>query len=400
MEDKIIYRGSKRMADFQAHFFSALSTKIAEMKQDGLDVIRLDEGSPDLPPPKEVIEMLALSASQDSTHSYQSHRGTKELREAWTGMYQRLYGLNLDPETEVIPLLGSKEGIIHFPMTVVDPGDIVLVPDPGYITYTRGAIMAGGQPLNFNLPRENHYLPELEKLPVDVLKRVKLVWLNYPNNPTAAFASKDFFESIIRLAHRYQFVVCHDAAYSQVTFNGKPAPSILQVDGSKEVAVEFNTLSKSHNMAGWRVGAILGNHHLLSQFLTFKTNLDSGHFLPIIDAATTAMTGDQKWILERNNIYKIRKDTIVSALQEMDLEFTDTLGSLYVWCSVLPGWKSIDFTRLLLENAHVSLTPGTVFGNQGEGFMRISITAPKERIEDAMQRIKKVLLSVRQRKGG
>ncbi|MGW8250796.1 MAG: aminotransferase class I/II-fold pyridoxal phosphate-dependent enzyme, partial [Anaerolineales bacterium] len=309
------------------------------------------------------------------------------LRQAWAEMYLNTYGVSLDPEREIIPLLGSKEGIFHLTMAMVDPGDIVLIPDPGYLTYTQGALLAGGEPYFLPLTAQNHYLPQLESIPDAIASRAKLLWLNYPNNPTAASATTEFFAAAIQFARKYDVLVCHDAAYNQVTFDGYQAPSLLQVPEAKEFAIEFNTLSKSHNMAGWRVGAAIGKADALRALYVLKTNADSGHFLPVLEAATAALTGDQSWLVGRNDIYRKRRDRVVNSLREMGVPVESPCASLYVWAPVPAGWSSLEFTIALLEQARVSLTPGLVFGAHGEGYVRIALTETESRIEEAMQRI-------------
>lgn len=376
-----------RMAHLAPHFFAALGARLQALQAEGRDIIRLDEGAPDLPPAPHILEALFSSAASPDAHSYQPHRGPLALRRAWAGQYRRLYGVDLDPEQEITPLLGSKEGIFHLSLAFVEPGDLVLVPDPGYITYTRGALVAGGEVQRMPLLPELGYLPDLEALPPQVLRRVKLMWLNYPNNPTAAVANLAFFTRVVELAHRYGFWVCHDAAYMQVAFDGEQPPSLLQAPGAKEVAVEFNTLSKSHNMAGWRSGALLGNAQVVRALYILKTNADSSHFLPIFEASTAALEGDQSWLLERNEIYRQRRDEVVAGLRRIGLAAPAPRASLYVWSSIPPGWDSVSFASAALEQAGVSLTPGTVFGPGGEGFVRISITQPQARIQQAMERL-------------
>jgi LL-diaminopimelate aminotransferase len=304
-------------------------------------------------------------------------------------MYQRVYGVTVDPELEVLPLLGSKEGIAHLPLAVVNPGEVVIAPDPGYVTYTRGARLAGGDPYYLPLQPDLEYIPDLQGIPPGILKRARLLWLNYPNNPTAATASLDFFASAVEFARRNRLILCHDAAYTQVCFDGYRAPSLLEVPGAKEVCVEFNTLSKSHNMAGWRVAAVIGNPALIKSLHSLKTNIDSGHFRPVMEAAVTAMTGDQTWLQDRNEIYRTRRDVVIQALQQLEIETSVPKAALYVWFRVPPGQTSDEFASALLERAHVSLKPGPVFGSNGEGFIRLSLTAPLEKVEEAMVRLEK-----------
>lgn len=375
------------MSHLAPHFFASLSARLQALQAEGRDIIRLDEGAPDLPPAPHILAALQRCAARPDAHSYQPHRGPASLRQAWADMYRRLYAVELDPEQEIIPLLGSKEGIFHLSLAFIEPGDIALAPDPGYITYTRGALVAGGEVFRMPLLPERGYLPDLQALPRPVLQRAKLMWLNYPNNPTAAVASLEFFSQAVALAGEYGFLLCHDAAYLQVAFDGEQPPSLLQAPGAGEVAVEFNTLSKSHNMAGWRTGALLGNPQAVRALYTLKTNADSSHFLPVFEASTAALTGDQSWLGERNAIYRQRRDVVVAGLRSAGLAVQTPRASLYVWSPVPAGWGSVDFAAAALEQAGVSLTPGTVFGPGGEGFVRISFTAPVERVQQAMDRL-------------
>ena len=380
---------ANRMELFAEHFFAGLNIRVAALQAQGCDVIRLDEGSPDLPPAPHIIDALSRAASRPDTHSYQPHHGFTELRQAWAGMYQRLYGVALDPESEVLPLLGSKEGIFHLPLAFVEPGSVVLVPNPGYITYTRGTRLAGGEPYYLPLLPERGFLPDLQAVPPEIVQRARLLWLNYPSNPTAAIASLDFFAEAVAFAREYNLLLCHDAAYSQVTYDGYRAPSLLEVPGAKEVCVEFNTLSKSHNMAGWRVAALIGNAAVVKAMYTLKTNADSGYFRPVMEAAVAAMTGDQTWLQARNDTYRQRRDVVVQALRRIGLQTETPRASLYVWFSIPEDQTSATFAASLLERAHVSLTPGSVFGSGGEGYIRLSVTAPIERVEEAMLRLER-----------
>jgi len=382
---------AQRMQLIPAHFFAALSEKLSAMRSQGLDVIRLDEGAPDLPPEPYIIQALSDSAANPAHHSYQPHRGNSALRQAWAKMYQAAYGVELNSESEVLPLLGSKEGIFNLAIAMVDPGDVVLVPDPGYITYSRGALFAGGQPVTFPLLAERGYLPDFEAIPPDVARKTKLLWLNYPNNPTAAVANLDFFARAVAFAREYDILLCHDAAYTQVTFDGYRAPSLLEVPGAKAVALEFNTLSKSHNMAGWRVGVAVGNAPVLNALYRLKTNLDSGHFLPVLHAATQAMNGDQSWLRLRNEVYRQRRDVLLAGLRRIGMQAETPLGSMYVWSQIPKGWSSMDFVSAALDDALVSMTPGSFFGTCGEGYVRISLTAPVERVEEAASRLERWL---------
>jgi len=381
-------RTSARITKIKPLFFAGLETKIAKMKAEGRDVIRLDVGSPDLPPAEFIIDALNESARLPESHGYQSHKGPLALREAWAEMYERVYQVSLNPETEILPLLGSKEGIFHLIQAYVQPGDVVLVPDPCYITYDRGTIFAGGDIVKLPLNPESNYLPVFETLSPDILRRAKVLWINYPNNPTTAVAPIAFFEEAVAFAHRNNLLLCHDAAYTQVTFDVENAPSILEIRGAKEIAVEFNSLSKSHNMAGWRSGALVGNPEVVRELYSVKTNVDSGHFRPVIDASIEALTGDQSWIRARNEIYRQRGDVVLSFLHEMGLAADRPRATIYVWSPIPEGWNCADFVQSALEETGVSMTPGTVLGLNGEGYVRISLTVSNDRLRTAMERLK------------
>jgi LL-diaminopimelate aminotransferase len=379
---------SKRMQELTPLFFAALDERIAALKMAGVDVIRLDVGSPDTPPDTSIITALSQAVKVPENHGYSSHRGPQALREACAQLYRREFGVQLDPQDEILPLLGSKEGIFHILLSLIDPGDIVLIPDPGYPTYTYGTAISGGTPYFMPLLFERDFLPDLSTIPAEVARKAKIMWLNYPNNPTAAISSLEFFVQALDFAESYDILVCHDAAYSLVTFDGYRTASALQVPGAKNRVVEFNSLSKSHNMAGWRVGVAVGNSEALRSLLTIKTHADSGHFLPVIEGAIMAMNADQNWLQERNLVYQQRRDIIVDELNSMGLKATKPKASLYVWCPLPPGWTSVAFAEAVLENANVSVTPGVVFGRMGEGFVRISLTSPVKRCQEAMQRLK------------
>ncbi|HSF80212.1 MAG TPA: aminotransferase class I/II-fold pyridoxal phosphate-dependent enzyme [Anaerolineales bacterium] len=378
---------ARRLERSSTQFFADLNQRVARLQAEGHDIIRLDIGSPDLPPAAHIIQALAKTAASPDRHGYQPHNATPALRQAWVEMYQRLYGVELDPNTQAVPLLGSKEGIFHLALALVEEGSLVLIPDPGYLTYTQGTLLSGGEPYYLSLERERGFLPDLAAVPPEIARRARLLWLNYPNNPTAAVASREFFAEAVEFARTYDLLVCHDAAYAQVAFDGYQPPSILEAPGALEVAVEFNTLSKSHNMAGWRVGAALGNPEALRWLYKIKTNADSGHFLPILEAATAALTGDQSWLEVRNQVYSRRRDLLVAGLRRLGFSVESPRASLYVWCPVPEGWSSSEFAAAVLDKAHVSLTPGVVFGQSGEGYVRITLTQTEEHLKVALQRL-------------
>ena len=378
---------SHRMEGLEVQYFAGLIPVINQLLSAGADVIRLDIGSPDLPPTQRVIDALSRSAQRESHHGYQPHKGILPLREAWASFYRKTFKVELDTDLEVVPLLGSKEGIFHLCQAILNPGDVALIPDPGYLTYESGASVSGAEPTFLALRKENDYLPDLGEVPEEIAERVRVLWLNYPNNPTGAVANEHFFKEILSYAREHDILVCHDAAYSSVTYDGYRAPSILQFPGAKEVAVEFNTLSKSHNMAGWRVGVAVGNSRVLSSLYTLKTHTDSGQFLPIMEAAIEALTGDQGWIEDRNKVYGQRRDLVAEVLQDLGVDYLLPKGAIYMWFACPTGWTSTRFTQTLLKSTGVSLAPGSIFGDQGEGFIRLSLCAPEDRLADAMKRM-------------
>ncbi len=339
-------------------------------------------------PDRSIVETIIRQSQNEENHGYQPHKGTPELRKAWAIFYQREYGVELNPELDILPLLGSKEGIFHIMQAYIQPGDVVVVPDPAYLSYEQAALFAGGAVKTLPINQGNQFLPELKKIDRELLGKTKIIWLNYPNNPTTALATVEFFKEVVEFGQEYNILVCHDAAYTQVTFDGKNAPSILEIEGANRTAVEFNSLSKSHNMAGWRTGALVGNPDVVKTTFRLKSNIDSGHFLPIIDASIEAMTGDQKWKMARNEKYRQRRDIVISYLNSMGLLAVIPQATIYIWSPVPHGWKSVDFVNAALENTGVSFAPGTIFGDCGEGYIRIALVQPLNRIITAMERIK------------
>ncbi|MGQ9599513.1 MAG: LL-diaminopimelate aminotransferase [Anaerolineae bacterium] len=377
-----------RVQSMPAYVFAKLEGRLRELTNQGKDIIRLDIGSPDLPPPDWITEAMYRSAQNPAHHGYGGYYGIPELRRAMATYYERRFGVRLDPNREVVPLIGSKEGIANVALAFVDPGDVVLVPDPGYPTYSAGTLLAGGVPYPVPLLAENSFLMDLDSIPSEVARSAKILWLGYPNNPTGAVASLEFFERVVAFARRYDLLVCHDNPYCDITFDGYRAPSFLQVPGAMEVGIEFNSLSKTYNMAGWRVGMAVGNATAVEALARTKTNIDSGIFRPIQDAAVLALTGDQSWLEQRNAIYAERRDLILAALAEVGLQANKPVASLYVWAEIPPGYTSAEFASLLLEEASISVTPGTAFGSNGEGYLRISLGMNTARVREAMDRLR------------
>jgi LL-diaminopimelate aminotransferase len=378
---------AKRIRELPVHFFTDYADRLAAIKKAGADVIHLDVGSPDLPPPENVINTLSDAASRIASHGYQSHRWTSKYRYGWAAMYQKLFGVQLDPDNELLPLIGSKEGIFHLMLALIDPGDVVILPDPGYVTYLRGVQIAGGIPYFVKLLPENGFLPDLSSIPARVSKKAKLLWINYPNNPTGATIEGNFFRDVVEFAREFDILICHDAAYTQINYDNYKSPSLLAYDNDCENVLEFNTLSKSHNMAGWRMGVAAGNEAAIKALLTIKSNADSGHFLPMIEAATEAMEMPQSWITARNQIYQERRDLVYSALHNLGFEAQLPKAGLYIWWQLQAATDELDYSTRLLQETHVSVTPGSVFGNEGKGFVRISLTQPTPRITEALSRL-------------
>ena len=382
-------RVAERVDTLPPYVFAELGRRILEMRSEGRDIIRLDIGSPDLPPPGFIVDALNRSLQDPSRHGYGGYYGTPQLRRAMATYYENRFGVQLNPEREVAPLIGSKEGIANVALAFVDPGQAVLVPDPGYPTYSLGTILAGGEPVRMPLLEENSFLPDLEAIPQDIAQSAKIMWLNYPNNPTGAVAPLEFFERAIAFARRHDLLICHDNPYCDVVFDGYAAPSILQVPDAMDVALEFNSLSKTYNMAGWRVGMAVGSAVAVEALARTKTNIDSGIFLPIQDAAVAALTGDQSWLAERNGVYHERRDLILGALRELGIPASETRASLYIWARVPNDYSSAEFATRLLVDAGVSIAPGSAFGPHGEGFMRISLGMDTNRIGEAMERLRR-----------
>jgi LL-diaminopimelate aminotransferase len=353
-----------------------------------LDVIRLDIGNPDLPPPETVTEALCEAAHDPAFHGYPGYRGIAALREAIAGYYARRFGVTLDPEAQVVPLIGSKEGIVNLALACLDPGDVALVPDVSYAPYAMGTILAGAEVHTFRLRPERGFLPDLDAFPPDVLERAVLMWLNYPNNPTGATADLDFFAQAVEFARRHELLLCHDAPYCDVTYEGYAAPSILQVEGAADVAVEFNSLSKTFNMAGWRVGMAVGNAEALAALAQIKSNIDSGIFRPLQEAAVRALAIDEAWIEARNARYRARMDLVMEGLAAAGLAAAPPRATLYAWVQVPAGTDAETFARELLTQTGVSVAPGPFFGLGGEGYVRVSVTAPAARVQTAMERLR------------
>ncbi len=381
---------SNRVKSIPPYAFASLAVKLNAMIADGVDVIRLDIGNPDMPPAPHIVDALVESARRDDTHGYGGYYGIPALRQAIADYYAARFGVTLDVKTELTPLIGSKEGLANLNLAWLDAGDIALVPDPGYLTYSMGPLLANASVVAFDLKPENHWLPDLDAIPADVAQRARLLWLNYPNNPTGALGTEETFRRAIDFCRKYDILLCHDNPYSDIAFDGYRAPSILAIPGAKEVVIEFNSLSKSHNLAGWRLGMAVGNATAIKALATVKTQIDTGHPIPVQRMAIAALTGDQSWLQTRNAEYQKRRDIAVQTLRSLGFDVAPQKATLYLWFPVLHGFTDVELHEKILAETGVSIAPGSIYGENGCGWMRLSISAPTARLAEAMERLKTV----------
>ena len=378
---------AQRVSTIKPYFFADLERRIQRLEESGKDIIRLDMGSPDLPPEDFIINELIHSARRSDMHGYSQSGGSDSLRSAFLQYYADRFGVKLDKD-EVIGLIGSKEGVFHLSQILLNPGDLVLIPDPCYPVYAVGTSVAQAEVINMPLLAENDFLPVFEDIPENIARQAKMMWLNYPNNPTGAIAPVEFFQEAVTFARRYNILIAHDAPYVDVCFDDYQPPSILQVPGAKEIAVEFNSISKTYNMAGWRVGVAVGHPEVIRLLRIYKSQLDSSYFKPVMAAAEAALLGDQSWVLQRNHVYRQRRDVIIRILQSLGFSFEIPKASLYVWAEFPKSFgDSITFCEALLQETGVSVTPGVVYGPSGEGYIRISLVTPVQRLSEAMERM-------------
>ncbi|MFC3041252.1 aminotransferase class I/II-fold pyridoxal phosphate-dependent enzyme [Virgibacillus xinjiangensis] len=381
---------SRRVASLPAYLFSEFARKKKELQDKGHDIIDLGIGAPDLAPPVFIRERLIEELQHPENHRYSPYSGCKEFKEAVASFYERHYQVELDPEKEVLALIGSKEGIAHVMQAVIDPGEKVIVPDPGYPVYAKGIHLAGGKAVCLPLDSRRGYIPCFDRIAPGDAERSKLMLLNYPGNPTAATVEYDIFKQAITYAEKHDLAVVNDAAYDLVTFGDYQAPSILQVPGSKERAVEFGSLSKSFSMAGWRIGYAVGNREIIEGLSTLKSNMDTSQFLPIQKAAAEALNGGLESVEENNRMYERRMETMHAGLQEIGIKAEKPRGTLFLWAEVPEGCGSQAFADMLLEEIGVLVTPGSAFGKEGEGYFRIALTVPVERLNEVIRRWKKL----------
>jgi len=383
---------SERISSLPPYLFAAIDeAKVAAMWK-GVDVIDLGVGDPDQPTPQHIIESLCTAVRDPSTHTYPSYIGLLEFREAASRWYKEHLSVKLDPEGEVLTLIGSKEGVAHAPLAFLNPGDIALVPDPAYPVYKIATLFAGGVPYFMPLRSENGFLPDLAAIPEDVVRRARILFINYPNNPTSATVDQSFYETVVDFARENKIIVLSDNAYSEMTFDGYHAPSFLNAPGAMDVGIEFNSLSKTYNMTGWRIGFAVGNKEILKGIGEIKTNIDSGAFEAVQRAGITAMSGPQDCIGEIRKIYIKRRDALVKGLERIGIMVTPPKATFYIWAPVPEGYTSLEFSKVLLEKAGIIATPGLGFGEHGEGYLRFALTKSVERIQEAVERMEKLKL--------
>ncbi|CAN5193867.1 LL-diaminopimelate aminotransferase [soil metagenome] len=384
---------SARLDRLPPYLFAELERKIREKKAAGVDVISLGIGDPDTPTPSFVVDELSSAAREPATHRYPSNRGRPELREAFARFYDRRFGVSLDPETEIVPALGAKECIFNLNLAFLDPGTVALAADPGYPVYTGGPLLAGAECELMPLLPERRFAPDLDAIPAQARERARLMYLNYPNNPTGAVAPEGLFQRAVDFAREYDILVVHDASYTETTFDGYVAPSFLETPGAKDVGVEVFSLSKGYNMTGWRTAAIVGNSDAVAAYWKLKTNIDSGMFEPVQMAAAAALDRGDAEPKRMSAIYQRRRDLVVEALREIGVDVGTPKATIYVWAPVPGGHTSASYCELVLEESGVVVSPGSSYGPNGEGFFRISLTVEDERLSEAVERMRTSLSS-------
>lgn len=384
------FERANRLKELPPYLFQELDRLKAEVQSRGVDVIDLGVGDPDLPTPPHIVEALREAVKDPSTHRYPSYSGMNDFRDCVARWYERRFGVKLNPSNEVITLIGSKEGIAHIHLAFINPGDVVLVPSPAYPVYHAGTVLAGGRSYFMPLTAENNFLPDLDAIPSSVAHQAKMMFINYPNNPTGATAEADFFEKVVAFAKKYDIIVCHDAAYSEMSFDGYRPMSFLEVKGAKDVGIEFHSLSKTYNMTGWRLGFAVGHPEVIGGLGQVKSNIDSGAFNAVQKAGIAALEGDQSCVMEMQRIYQERRDVLVEGLRAVGLNPYVPKATFYVWCPVPEGTTSTGFAMKLLKESGIVTTPGNGFGEPGEGYIRMALTVSKERIAEAVERMKKL----------
>ncbi|MGH2807906.1 MAG: LL-diaminopimelate aminotransferase [Actinomycetota bacterium] len=384
-------RSAKRIEKLPPYLFAEIDRKIAEAKARGADIISFGVGDPDLPTPEHIVAALAEAASDPATHRYPSYTGMPEFRKSIADWYGRRFGVTLDADDEVQPLVGSKEGIFHLPYAFIDPGDVALVPDPGYPVYETGTILSGGEPHLMPLTQDNGFTPDFGSIPAGVLERATVMWLNYPSNPTAATVELDLFAEAVAFCKRHDLLLAHDAAYTEITFDGFVAPSVLEAPGAMDCAIEFHSLSKTYNMTGWRIGWVAGAPIAIEAMKRLKTNIDSGVFDAVQRAGIAALEGPQDGLKAAVETYRRRRDLLCDGLKSMGVVVEPPKGSIYLWVPIPDGHTSASFTTFLLDEADIVVAPGNGYGPSGEGFVRFSLTTDDDRLEEGVERLRRIV---------
>lgn len=380
---------AERIKNLPPYLFAEIDRLKAEQVKKGVDVIDLGVGDPDLPTPKHIIQALQQSAEDPANHQYPSYTGMNRFRDAAAAFMKKRFNVSLDPATEVVSLIGSKEGIANFPLAFVNPGDVVLIPSPGYPPYNSGTLFAGGVPHLMPLKRENKFLPDLNAIPAEVCKKAKVMHINYPNNPTGAIAGRDFYQRVIEFAHKHEIIVCSDAAYVEQYDQERPV-SFLELEGAREVGIEFHSLSKTYNMTGWRIGFACGNRDVIGGLGKVKTNIDSGIFQAVQWAGIAALEGDQACVEEMRAVYRRRRKIVVEGLKKLGWDVASSAAAFYIWVAVPKSYDSKMFALKVLEEAGIVITPGNGFGDGGEGYVRFSLTREDHRLQEALSRLKSI----------
>ncbi|WP_100013171.1 aminotransferase class I/II-fold pyridoxal phosphate-dependent enzyme [Lentibacillus sediminis] len=381
---------SDKVRDLPPYLFAEFQRRKKELQADGVDVIDLGIGAPDLPTPEFIIDRLVAESRLPTNHRYSSYSGCAEFREAVADYYKRRYQVELDPESEILAVIGSKEGLANLMHATINPGDAVLVPDPGYPVYRTAVQLAGGESVSLRLDHQNGYVPLYEELDQAVIDRAKLMLLNYPSNPTAATVNFNTFLKAITFSEENRLLFVHDAAYDMITYNGYKAPSVMQVPNAKDHAVEFGSLSKSFNMAGWRIGYAVGNKEVIQALSTIKSNIDTSQFLPIQKAAAAALSSDFKAAEANSYVYQIRMEKLHRAFEKLGIQADKPNGTMFLWAKVPHGYSSMEFAEKMLLEAGVIVTPGNAFGAQGEGYFRVALTVPAERLDEVIHRMEQI----------
>ena len=383
---------AKRVQDLPPYLFVGISKAIAKKKEQGIDVISFGIGDPDIPTPKKVLDRLKKASNVPAHHRYPESEGLPEFRKAVADFYKSRFGVDLDYNNEIINLIGAKEGIAHAPLCIIDPGDKALVPNPAYPVYEIGTMFAGGETVYVDLLEKNNFLIDFTSIDTKLAKEAKMLWINYPNNPTGAIAHLDFFNEAVVFCKEFDIALMHDACYTEVTYDDYVAPSLLQIPEAKDISIEFHSLSKTANMTGWRVGTAAGNPDLINALMRVKSNIDSGLSQAIQEMGIEALSLSKDWINANNEIYKKRRDKVVATLKEIGLDANAPKATLYIWTKIPNGYTSASFTEKLLEEVNVVVTPGSGYGTAGEGYIRLSLTIPDEQIDEGLKRLSQFIL--------